>query len=80
VENKTVEMVVKDLLLADNQKKKKKNVVRMSILRTAQRRALRLTMYAASWLQTRSKQDMLEEQYWPTTSRDNVIVERAICK
>jgi len=26
VENKTVEMVVKDLLLADNQKKKKKNL------------------------------------------------------
>ena len=26
MENKTVEMVVKDLLLADNQKKKKKNM------------------------------------------------------
>jgi len=27
VENKTVEMVVKDLLLADNQKKKKKKIL-----------------------------------------------------
>jgi len=31
VENKTVEMVVKDLLLADNQKKKKKVLVSNSV-------------------------------------------------
>ena len=31
MENKTVEMVVKDLLLADNQKKRKKTVVSYNI-------------------------------------------------